>query len=384
VSFLCSTGNHEGNRWSILAFDARETIQDIEQLKSVLKPKENSDLPFSSGVIGYVSYDYGLKFYDISPKGISDPELPDIFFRYYDQAVLYDHVKDICYFASEEHDDSFVLGLWSEELSEPEEIAPLDFQPTITRDEYDKAFKRVKQHIIDGDVYQLNLTHRLEAGFKGSSADLFVHLSKKNPAPMSVFIKGDGFDIISCSPERFLTLDGDRLSTFPIKGTAKSDSDERELLEDEKEQAELNMITDLLRNDIGMVSKIGTVKVEKHREIMGLASVMHTYSHISGQKRSDLTPLDAFLKMFPGGSITGCPKKRAMEIINELEKYSRSIYTGCIGYISNQGSIDFNIAIRTLVKKGDKLYLGVGGGIVADSGNELEYTETLHKARGFL
>ena len=144
------------------------------------------------------------------------------------------------------------------------------------------------------------------------------------------------------------------------------------------------MITDLLRNDIGMVSEVGTVRVEKHREIMKLPSVIHTYSHISGKLRKDLEPFEALLKIFPGGSITGCPKKRAMEIIEEIETVPRGVYTGCIGYLSDNGNMDFSIAIRTIVRKNDKLNLGIGGGIVADSENEAEYLETLQKAEAFL
>ncbi len=246
------------------------------------------------------------------------------------------------------------------------------------------------RHIVDGDVYELNLTQNLETDFTGSGSDLFYHLAKKNPAPMSAYLAGDDFEIISCSPERFLRLREKKLETFPIKGTisrgtdiASDTANERALLASEKEQAELNMVTDLLRNDLGIVSQLGSVRVEARRETMVLPSVIHTYSHISSQIRSDISSFEAFLAMFPGGSITGCPKKRAMEIIDEIELMPRKVYTGCIGYLSFCGNMDFSIAIRTLVREGSRLTLGVGGGIVADSAMNSEYEETLAKARAF-
>ena len=395
ISFLFTGRENEEHEWSILAFNSR--LQDYKIITALRDPatlkkkyrsgtrlqnlvklenlgeRDGADLPFTGGWIGYLSYDQKACF------------------RRYDSALLYNHKSSSIVLVSDDDDfEQEVKKIWELENPEISDIS-LQFKPISNRKWYDEAFQKVKSHILEGDVYQLNLTHQLESNFSGSSIDLFTRLANKNPAPMSAYLSGDNQEIISCSPERFLRLEGNKLETFPIKGTitrGKNNKEDRikveELLASEKEKAELNMITDLLRNDMGMVSKVGTVKVEKHREIMKLPNIIHTYSHISGELKEDFQPFEAFLKMFPGGSITGCPKKRAMEIIDEIEPMPRGVYTGCVGYLSDNGNMDFNIAIRTIIRKDDKLYLGVGGGIVADSVNESEYQETMQKAKAFM
>ena len=212
---------------------------------------------------------------------------------------------------------------------------------------------------------------------------------KKNPVDFAVYIEGDGFEILSASLERFIKICDGKIITQPVKGTRprgrNKEEDKKfvkELLDSEKETAELNMITDLLRNDVGKISKIGTVKLEANRLIQKCPTVWHAYSKITGEVAVE--PVEALITMFPGGSITGCPKKRAIEIIDELEPYTRGIYTGAIGHIEKNGNLDFNIAIRTIIKKEDKLYLQVGGGIVIDSTEKAEFKETIDKAMSFM
>ena len=207
----------------------------------------------------------------------------------------------------------------------------------------------------------------------------------------AAYIEGDGFEILSASPERFVKIRGRAIETCPIKGTRARgrtrEEDERlkqELLTNVKERAELDMITDLLRNDIGKVCSFGSVKVCDRRLLSSCQTVWHTYSRIRGQLRDTVEPVYALISMLPGGSVTGCPKKRSLEIIDELEPYTRSVYCGAIGYIEPNGDIDFNIAIRTIIKKGKKVYLSVGGGVVYDSDCEAEFRETLEKAKSFL
>ena len=376
ISFLYTGGNHDEHEWSILGLNSRlkdckiTKLHDLEKLES-LKGQGNAEFPFTGGWIGYLSYD------------------GEACFKYYDSALLYNHESNSIILVSDDADfENKILNIWK--LEEPQvSDVELQFKPVSSREWYNEAFRKIKKHIFEGNVYQLNLTHQLKSDFSGSSIDLFTRLANKNPAPMSAYFVGDDFEIISCSPERFLKLEGNKLETFPVKGTIARGRNEREdqvkigeLLASEKEEAKLNMITDLLRNDMGIVSEIGSVKVEKHREIMKLPNIIHTYSHISGELKKNILPLEALLKMFPGGSITGCPKKRAMEIIDEIEPVKRDVYTGCVGYLSDNGRMDFNIAIRTIIRKNDKQYLGIGGGIVADSVNESEYAETIEKAKG--
>lgn len=392
--FLYTGETHPHHDWSILAFGSDEIITDVDKLKKrFLQTSAVRDkvLPFLGGAIGYLSYDLGLKRAGIRSMKTRDSEMPDLFFRVYQNAVLYRHSTRKTYIVfSDETFEQKVLDIARQNPVIPKQAEKMFFRPTADRAWYDKAFQKVMRHIIDGDVYELNLTQNLEADFTGSGSDLFYHLAKKNPAPMSAYLSGDNFEIISCSPERFLQLREKKLETFPIKGTVSRGKDaasdaanEHTLLVSEKEQAELNMVTDLLRNDLGMVSELGSVRVEARRETMVLPSVIHTYSHITSRIRPDMSPFDAFLAMFPGGSITGCPKKRAMEIIDEIELMPRKVYTGCVGYLSFCGNMDFSIAIRTLVREGSRLTLGVGGGIVADSSVDCEYDETIAKARAF-
>ncbi|MEK7085610.1 MAG: anthranilate synthase component I family protein [Patescibacteria group bacterium] len=218
---------------------------------------------------------------------------------------------------------------------------------------------------------------------------MFLKVINANPVDYLAYMEGDGFEILSASPERFIKIENGNIETCPIKGTRprgnnpKADQKlKQELLKNEKEAAELNMITDLLRNDMGKICKINTVKVAGHRLIQKCPTVWHTFSRITG--KIAVEPIEALLSMLPGGSITGCPKKRAMEIIDELEPTTRSVYTGVIGYIHPNKNLDFNIAIRTIIKKGKKLYLQVGGGIVLDSKEKAEFKETLDKAKSFM
>ena len=214
-------------------------------------------------------------------------------------------------------------------------------------------------------------------------------MCEKNKADFTAYMECGDFEILSASPERFIKISENVIETFPVKGTRprgkNKEEDEmlkKELLESEKEKAELSMITDLLRNDMGKVCAIGSVKVIDPRIARAYTFVWHTYSHIKGILADGVSKMDALTSMFPGGSITGCPKKRAMEIIAELEWKQRGIYTGAIGYKEGE-ELNFNIAIRTIIKKGNKAYLSVGGGIVYDSTEDGEYEETLHKAKSF-
>jgi para-aminobenzoate synthetase component 1 len=248
----------------------------------------------------------------------------------------------------------------------------------------------VREYIFAGDVYQVNLSQRFQAPLSGSPFDAYVRLRRRNPAPFAAYLNLPEVHVLSASPERFLRLDpGSRIvQTAPIKGTRPRgrtrEEDEalaRELLESDKDRAENVMIVDLERNDLGRVAEIGSVRVRKLASLETLPAVFHLTSIVEATLREDCGPVDLLLASFPGGSITGAPKIRAMEIIDELEPMTRSVYTGAIGYFGFDGSMDLSIAIRTILVRDGIAYFQAGGGIVADSEPEMEYQETLHKAR---
>ncbi len=257
-----------------------------------------------------------------------------------------------------------------------------------TREEFIAKVKRAKDHIANGEIYQVNLSQ--EFVFKGSidAFSLFLEIAQENPSPFSAYLNTTHGCIISSSPERFMSAKAGRLQTRPIKGTAPRAADaivdnahKQTLLQSPKERAELAMITDLMRNDLGRVSKVGTVRVIEAARCEAYTNVFHLLSIIEGEAEAGLSPLQIIRECFPGGSITGCPKLRAMEIIAALEQRPRHIYTGAIGYIRNSGDFDFNIAIRTLFAADEHLRVSLGSGIVYDSDPDKEYEETLHKGQ---
>lgn len=265
-----------------------------------------------------------------------------------------------------------------------------EFQPLSTRSQFLAAVERIQEWIRSGDIYQVNLAQTFEAGIRGGSLfGLYQHLRDASPAPMAAWMALDGCEVLSSSPESFLRISGRQVETRPIKGTrprfADPDEDLRsayELQTSPKEIAELVMITDLLRNDLGQVCEFGSVDVAEMLQLESLEQVHHLVSTIHGTLNQDQDAIDCLAACFPGGSITGAPKKRAMEIIREVEGEPRGIYCGAIGWLGRNAESSFNIAIRTLVREGDTLSYRVGAGIVADSVPEHEYHETLHKAAG--
>ncbi len=281
-------------------------------------------------------------------------------------------------------------------------------QQSVTKSQYIKSIKRIKELLAAGEIYQLVYAIRFRKKFDGDPYALFSKLAEVNPVDFAAYLNCGDFQIVSSSPERLFKVKNGKIITTPIKGTANK-KNLKYLLESEKERAELDMITDLERNDVGKICEYGTLKLKKERELLELKNLWHTYSEVEGRLRSDVGSEEVIEAMFPGGSITGCPKKRAMKYISELEGLPRNIFTGSIGYVSNCGPIarrllvngqtigrqsadnrsnnwemDFNIAIRTVLIKDGYLEFWVGGGIVADSEPEKEYEECYLKAERFL
>lgn len=262
------------------------------------------------------------------------------------------------------------------------------FTPSITKANYEAAFEACQEYIKAGDIYQINLTHQLRGQSSLSGMELFLRLYEASTPGQLAFIGMDSVDVISGSPERFIRVQDGVITTQPIKGTRprgttpEADAHLRqELIDSPKEQAELAMITDLLRNDLGKVCRVGSVELREARVITEHASIWHSHSTIVGELSEHIAPIDALISMSPGGSITGCPKKRAMEVIAELEAAPRGLYTGTIFSIAPNGSLDSSIVIRTVFKHGTDLYLSVGGGIVYDSVQKDEYIESLNKGK---
>ena len=314
---------------------------------------------------GYFAYDLVYQIYGFDKSAVDDLGLPDVYLCAYED---WEEISGLSFEVSGE-------GGVSKE-----------FTVEMGREFYEGAYSKIKEYILAGDFYQINLTQRLKGYSELSSQELFARLVRDNEAEHMAYIEGEGFDVLSASPERFIRIEDGLVKAAPVKGTVARGAgidDElacEKLLSSEKEAAELNMITDLLRNDLGMVSEVGSVVVRKQRELLKCSKVWHTYSEIEGRLRSDLSEIEALMTMLPGGSISGCPKKRACEVIDELELVCRGVYTGCVGYILPGGRLDFNIAIRTIVRKGNDLYLNVGGGIVMDSEGVAEYSECFKKA----
>jgi aminodeoxychorismate synthase component I len=282
--------------------------------------------------------------------------------------------------------------LWSERSAKGTSLPPSSFsswRPNQTRSEFEGRVARAQEYIAAGDIYQANLAQKFETRFEGNSYRLFEHLLARSPAPGAAFLDFGDTQILSASPEMFLRIRGRHIVTRPIKGTRPRSRDPMrdaqlayELQTDPKELAELVMITDLERNDLGRVCEYGSVTVTQLMQLERYAQVFHLVSTIEGLLRPDIDALAAVRACLPGGSISGAPKKRACEIIAELEPCPRGIYTGLIGYFDANGDAAFSIAIRTMVREGDSLHFSVGSGITAGSVPAREYEETLHKAAG--
>ncbi len=351
-------------------------------------------VPFVGGLVGYLGYDL-CHFVERLPRtAVDDIALPDLHVALYDAVAAYDHLDGRWYGVSTAGEErvAWLDGLLA--AARPDtRLAGLPasterIRSNFSRDAYLAAVQRAIDYIAAGDIFQVNLSQRFDTLIAVPPVELYRRLRAANPAPFAAYLSldGEGGAVLSSSPERFLKVEGDAVETRPIKGTRPRgrtpDEDGRlaaELRSSVKDSAELTMIVDLERNDLGRVCDYGSVAVTEHKALEAYASVFHLVSTVVGtlHPRHDL--VDLLKATFPGGSITGAPKVRSMEIIDELEPTQRSVYTGSIGYIGADGRMDLNIAIRTILVKGNRAVAQVGGGIVADSDPAAEYQETLDK-----
>ena len=373
----------------------------LELLREHMGPNDPvaSDLPFTGGAIGYLSYDLGRRFESFAGTAERDFEMPEMLVGLYDWALVVDHERKQSFLVRGGRDPATVeqwdeiQALFQHASAKPRPIFEVvsAVQSNFDFASYTEAFGKVQQHIRRGDCYQINLAQRFAAAIRGDSWNAYAALRQLNPAPFSAYLGTPHGDILCSSPERFLQINGDHVQSKPIKGTRPrtndfmTDSAMRDALaHSAKDQAENVMIVDLLRNDLGKSCVAGSVEVSNLFDIESFAQVHHLVSTVSGRLRPDRHALDLVRGCFPGGSITGAPKVRAMQIIDELEPHRRSIYCGSIGYLGFNGRMDLNIAIRSLLRVGDSIYAWAGGGIVADSDASSEFQESLDKAAGLL
>jgi len=408
----------------ILEFNAgqRAPFEKIQKAldKYILEKDRDSSLPkemFRGGWIGHFSYELGRYIEKLPANAVENIRLPLIRLCFYDRFIAYDHLENKFWLVALELPDDTErpkekLDALERLLAESQRIrvpepAPVELDNidisqvrcNMDKEYYLRAVEKIKRYIYDGEVYQINFSQRFECDYHARPIDLFHWQNRYNPSPYAAFIDGGDFHIVSASPEMFITIADGLIQTKPIKGTrprldeasgasarAKQINAEniRELLNSEKEQAELNMIIDLERNDVARICVPGTRSVIQPRTIEAYPTVFHAVATVAGQLRKDITFCDVLKALFPGGSITGAPKIRSMEIIDETEPTARGVYTGSIGFIGIDGSACLNIAIRTIIIKDRKAYAQTGGGIVADSDPQAEWAETITKARALL
>ncbi len=397
-----------------------EKLNKVLSKYILVNPAINWGLPkgiFRCGWIGFFSYELARFIERLPATTLDDLEMPLIRLCFYDRVIAYDHIKKTFWLLALEMPgdtkqpeqkltelelsviQSQQIDVYSPAPAEPDNIDPSTTRCNMSKVHYLQEIKKIKQYIYDGQVYQINFSRRFESEFNAGAIDLFHWQNYYNPSPYAAYIDGGNFHIVSTSPEMFITIADGIIQTKPIKGTrARFDETDRrqpqakqgntknlnELLYSEKEQAELNMIIDLERNDVAKICIPGTRQVIQPRAIESYPTVFHAVATVAGQLREEVTFCDILKAMFPGGSITGAPKIRSMEIIDETEPTARGVYTGSIGFISLDGIACLNIAIRTIIIKGQKAYAQTGGGIVADSDAEAEWQETITKARALL
>ncbi|MFW5959567.1 MAG: anthranilate synthase component I [Chitinivibrionales bacterium] len=409
--YMCFTA--QKGRWEIkrdngdIETGDSDPVGKLRSLYKGYKPVEFRDLPrFSGGAVGYIGYD-GVRYYEKIPDSNKDMGLThDIFFGFYRTIVVFDSREQKIFLISNILTDEKrdIESQYRDAVSEIEKYekqlmnisVSRGFDISITsgitsnmsKQEYEAVVEKCKEYILAGDIFQVVPSQRFMADVKGSSFDLYRVLRTVNPSPYMFYFRDGETSVVGASPEMLVRVENGNVETCPIAGTRKRGANEaederlaQELLNDEKEKAEHVMLIDLGRNDIGRVSSTGTVQIENMMHVEKFSHVMHIVTNVKGRLKPGVDALDAFFACFPTGTLTGAPKVRAMEIIDEVENLRRGLYGGAIGYIDFSGDMDTCIAIRTLIHDGRKVYIQSGAGIVADSVPANEFTEVRNKAQ---
>lgn len=384
-----------------------ETTQPNEIIKDLIAKNKSPKLdylpPFTGGFVGYFAYDY-IKYAEpsLNLDAKNEDQFKDIDLMLFDKVIAFDNFRQKIIIISNMKTDDLENNYKKacEDLrniadliqnGEKEKITPLklksDFKPAFSREKFCDMVEKAKEYIYEGDIFQVVLSNRIEADISGSLLDTYRVLRTTNPSPYMFYFSSNDIEIAGASPETLVKLNDRKLYTFPLAGTrprGKTDEEDHELehdlLDDEKELAEHNMLVDLGRNDIGRIAEIGSVSVDKYLSIEKFSHVMHIGSTVTGTLRGDLDSLAAIDSILPAGTLSGAPKIRACEIINELENNKRGIYGGAIGYVDLSGNLDTCISIRIAFARNNKVFIRSGAGIVADSVPDKEFDECLNKA----
>ncbi len=377
-SFLLESPNATGKleRYSFIGINPVETITDFETLRK-------ADL--KHGAFGFFSYDFGWEIEDLPNLAKDDLKIPKLLFVIPQTLIIFDHLKQVIEILAD--DPAEIVDRLKQPIPFPlikgegeKGDGGNPFPSNFTKPAFENAVIKAKEYISSGDIYQVNLSQRFQTKIREHPFEIYKRLRRINPSPFASYFDFGDLKLVSCSPERLIKLENGIAETRPIAGTRPVTAKPEELLLDPKERAEHIMLVDLERNDLGKVCEYGSVAVDENMIVEKYSHVIHIVSNVTGKLRHGKDKFDLIKAMFPGGTITGCPKIRSMEIIEELEPVKRGPYTGSIGYIMHD-KMDLNIAIRTIVARGNTGYIQVGAGIVADSIPEREYCETIHKAQ---
>jgi anthranilate synthase component I len=383
------------------AKESLRTEDPLEELRKLVASPDSSDLltrspfRFLGGAVGYISYD-SIRYWEQLPtKARDDLSLPDMEFGIYTDGIVFDHLKRGIHYYSLGREDRLdqvnSLLKRGERRDRGELTAPIGARPTVEKEKFKAMVETAKKQITAGHIFQVVLSKRYDFELQGDLSIFYEALSQINPSPYMYFLKFGERRIVGSSPEMLVRVENRQIETFPIAGTRPHLADRqantkltKDLLADPKERAEHTMLVDLARNDVGRVAKYGSVKVPELFTVQQFSHVQHIVSRVVGTLRGEFDSFDAMRAMFPAGTVSGAPKPRAMEIIEELEPVRRGPYAGALGYFSFNGNADFAITIRTLVARGSKCSIQAGAGIVADSDPEKEWYETESKAAGLM
>ena len=385
------------------------SAQPLEVLRNILSQykivKDEALPPFAGGLVGHISYDFIEHTEGVKLSGTDNVGFADFSLMLFEKIIAYDHFRQKIIFIVniktdrlEENYNQAVLELdrLQTQIRASIDFAPQvmisgEFKSNLSKEQFEKNVVKAKEYIRNGDIFQVVLSQRFEAPVAGSLLNAYRVLRTSNPSPYMYFIRNNNVELAGSSPETLVRVQNGEISTFPIAGTRKRGASEAEdaaleqaLLADEKELAEHNMLVDLGRNDVGRVSKFGSVKVPEYMDVTKFSHVMHITSLVKGQLQDDKDCLDALASILPAGTLSGAPKIRACEIIDEIEGVRRGTYGGAVGYIDFSGNMDMCITIRTVAKKDGRAFIQAGAGIVADSVPESEYFETINKAKALM
>ena len=367
--------------------DPLHTIAKLVQNKTVL----SNNFRFVGGAVGYISYDAVRYWEKIPQKTPDDMNFPDVQLGFFDDGIVFDHRQKRAFYYYSNNDRFAEIETLISHSCEAETLKHSQLKMNITKKRFEEAVERAKEFIVSGDIFQVVLSKRYDFRIKGSLMAFYRSLREINPSPYMYFFKAGDRQIVGSSPEMLVRVDNRVVETFPIAGTRPCVENPREnkrlakdLLSDPKERAEHVMLVDLARNDVGKIAKFGSVQVPEFMRVHRYSHVQHIVSQVVGNLKDDRECYDALRAVFPAGTVSGAPKIRAMEIIEELEPSRRGPYAGAVGYFSYNNNADFAITIRTLFADGDKAYIQVGAGVVADSVPEREWSETDHKAEALI